>query len=77
MISLGIRNCKDFLDDMHVCLTLQYEKEKKLLQSHIDQGHKGSVLEPRDYRREYDVLQGKQEYLNRTYDYLKAKCEEA
>ena len=55
-----------YLDEIH--------KERERLKKHIKLGHKGSIFEPRDYRRELYINLKEEERLIKIYNFLKETC---
>jgi len=66
--------CRSILDDMFICEVNKLEKEIERLKKHIELGHKGSMLDPRDYRKELSVLIDKKTRAVEVYEYFKSKC---
>jgi len=66
--------CRSILEDMFICEINRLDREIERLKKHIELGHKGSPLEPRDYNRELDIAMHRKEKLIEVYNYLKSKC---
>ena len=66
--------CRSIMEDMNVCLILQLDKEIEKLKKHIELGHKGSGLEPRDYPRELEVAFNRKKKTGMVFRYLTKQC---
>lgn len=66
--------CRSVLEDMFTCEWLKLEKEIERTKKHIELGHRGSAIEPRNYEHELQNLLKQRDMLLKTYEYLKSKC---
>jgi len=67
---------KSILDEMYACLILDYNKRIERVKKHIELGHRGSALDPRDYHKELNILLKSKQMAYETYQYLKKLLEE-
>jgi len=73
-MELRKRTCEHLLDEMYACIINETNKQIERTKKHIELGHRGSALEPRDYKKEYELLIKRKDLLHRLYNFLKSKC---